>query len=55
MPHYVYILRSIKDQKYYTGETENVQNRLNYHNAGKQRSTKNRTPFNIVLVEEYYI
>ncbi len=40
MPHYVYILRSLKDGKYYIDETSNVEARLNFHNSGQQRSTK---------------
>ena len=53
MPHYVYILQSKKDNKYYIGESADVYARLAYHNAGKQRSTKNRIPFVIVLIEEH--
>ena len=39
MPYYVYILRSLKDKKYYIGSTSNVEARLKFHNAGLQRST----------------
>ena len=53
MPHYVYILKSLKDSKYYIGETANVQARLDFHNNGQQRSTKNRIPFELIKVEEY--
>jgi len=53
MPHYVYILQSVKDHKYYIGETHDVIARLAFHNAGKQRSTKTRIPFKLVLVEEF--
>ena len=52
MPHYVYILQSLKDHKYCIGETHDVEARLKFHNAGRQRSTKNRIPFKIILVEE---
>ena len=51
--HYVYIIRSVKDGKYYIGETSDIITRLNYHNSGKQRSTKSRIPFELVLSEEY--
>ena len=51
MPHYVYILQSLKDRKYYVGETADVNARLIFHNSGKQRSTKNRIPFQLVLSE----
>ena len=50
---YVYILRSLKDEKYYIGSTSNVESRLAYHNFGKQRSTKNRIPFELVYFESY--
>ena len=53
MSHYVYILQSLKDQRYYIGETCDVEARLHFHNSGKQRSTKSRIPFRLILVEEY--
>ncbi len=53
MPHYVYILQSLKDKKYYIGETEDVDARLLFHNAGRQRSTKNRIPFILILSEQF--
>ena len=53
MPHYVYILQSEKDKKYYIGETSDAAARLLFHNTGKQRSTRNRIPFIIILVEQF--
>ena len=53
MPHYVYILQSQKDNKFYIGETHDVGARLAFHNAGKQRSTKSRIPFILILVEAF--
>jgi putative endonuclease len=53
MSHFVYILQSLKDSKYYIGETSDVEARLCFHNAGLQRSTKHRRPFKIVLIEVY--
>jgi putative endonuclease len=55
MPHYVYILKSLKDNKYYIGETTDVDKRLIYHNSGLQRSTKFRIPFILIHVEIYTI
>ena len=49
--YYVYILRSLKDGKYYIGSTHDVTARLNYHNAGLQRSTKYRIPFELIYTE----
>ena len=51
MPHFVYILKSIKDGGYYVGETKNVSARLHFHNAGLQKSTRNRTPWEVIHVE----
>ena len=49
--YYVYILKSLKDNKYYIGSTSDLQARLAYHNAGLQRSTKHRIPFEMVYHE----
>ncbi len=54
MPNYIYILQSLKDGKYYIGSTADVTARLNFHNAGLQRSTKSRIPFKLILSEEYF-
>ena len=53
MSHYVYILQSLKDKRYYIGETIDVAARLLFHNSGKQRSTRHRVPFIIVITEEF--
>jgi len=53
MSHYVYILQSTKDNRYYIGETTDVAARLIFHNNGNQRSTKSRIPFRLVLTEKY--
>ena len=52
MSHWVYILQSEKDHKYYIGSTSNVEKRLLYHNKGLQRSTKHRIPFKLIYTEE---
>ena len=53
MSHYVYILQSLRDGKYYIVETANVESRLSFHNAGKQRSTKHRIPFRLIFSENF--
>jgi len=52
--YYVYIIKSRKDKKFYTGITNNLERRLKEHNQGKKstRSTKNRGPFDLVYFEE---
>lgn len=51
--HFVYILRSDKDQRLYVGMTHDLQKRLAAHNAGSVRSTKNRRPFSLLYSEEF--
>ncbi len=45
MSYYTYILKSLKDERYYYGHTFDIENRLKTHNSKKVRSTKSRTPF----------
>lgn len=53
MPFAVYILQSITNGRYYIGSTNNVSNRLTYHNSGKVISTKAYIPWKLVKVEEF--
>jgi len=49
--HYVYVLMSLKDRDFYTGYTQDIQNRIRLHNCGKVGSTRNRTPFLLIYWE----
>ncbi len=40
----VYILYSQSTSKYYTGQTDNLENRLKRHNSGLSLSTKSGKP-----------
>ena len=51
MKYYVYILQSQKDQKFYTGYTNNLKRRLEEHNNAQVKSTKNRRPLKLVYYE----
>jgi putative endonuclease len=51
--HYSYILKSLKDRKFYYGHTLDLQERLKNHNNGKVRSTKGRRPLELVYSEEF--
>ncbi len=51
--HYVYILRSQRNGRFYTGVTEDVARRLEQHNAGGVKATKYIRPMDIVHLEEY--
>ncbi len=50
---YVYVLQSLKDQKMYTGYTNNLKRRLSEHNEGQNISTRNRRPLQLVYYEAY--
>jgi putative endonuclease len=50
---YVYLLKSLKDSKYYIGQTNDIQKRLVLHNSGMVISTKSRKPFILVGYETY--
>lgn len=49
----VYILQSLKDKKTYTGYTNNLENRLEYHNSGRVKATKNRRPLEVLFAESF--
>ena len=46
--YFVYVLRSLKDGLFYTGFTQDLENRLKIHNKGFVKSTKNRIPFELI-------
>ncbi len=48
---YVYVIRSKKDGKMYTGYTRDLRKRLTRHNAGYVTSTKGRRPFELIYYE----
>jgi putative endonuclease len=48
---YVYVLRSVSDNRFYVGFTKNLTGRLQAHNAGLVSSTKRRVPFELVYWE----
>jgi len=49
----VYILKSDITNKYYIGFTSNIKNRLQNHNSGGTKSTKNGKPWKLIYQEEY--
>ncbi len=48
---FVYVLRSVGVDWFYTGQTENLKARLKQHNAGKTKSTKGYRPLELVYFE----
>ena len=51
--HTVYVLKSLIDNKLYIGCTSDIENRIDYHNKGKVKSTKHRRPLILIYKEEY--
>ena len=49
----VYILKSLKNSRYYVGHSEDITNRLKRHNKGLIRSTRNGRPWELVYFEDY--
>ena len=50
---YTYILKSLKDNKYYIGCTGNLEQRIAQHNIGATTSTKHRRPFVLIYSERF--
>ena len=46
--YYTYILHSETVGRYYTGSSEDVEERLRRHNAGHTKSTRGKGPWTIV-------
>lgn len=51
MVHFVYVLQSQKDYKFYTGYTKNLKLRLEQHQKGNVESTKNRGKLQLIYFE----
>ena len=50
---YVYIIYSKRRDRYYIGQTENIEKRIKEHNAGYTKSTKCGKPWELKYHEEY--
>ncbi len=51
--YFAYILKSLKDNKYYYGSAGDIKSRLKQHNFGKVRSTKSRIPLILHYSEQF--
>ncbi len=51
--YYVYALRSLKDYKFYLGFTSDLKRRLQEHNRGKNVSTAQRLPLELIFYEAF--
>ena len=50
---YVYIIHSPHWQRYYVGSAEDVEKRLQQHNAGKSASTRAGMPWELIHTESF--
>ena len=51
--YYVYILRSLKNGRLYTGSTNDLERRLKEHNLGLSKYTKSTKPFRLIHYENF--
>jgi len=51
--YYLYILQSEATGRFYIGQTQDVSERLVYHNANYSKSLKNRGPWRLVYTEAF--
>jgi len=51
--YFVYAIKSLKRNYLYVGLTNNLERRLNEHNAGYEKTTKAYLPFKIVHWETF--
>ena len=49
--HYVYVLRSKRDSKFYIGSTNDLKRRVKEHQHGKNASTAKRLPLKLIYFE----
>jgi len=50
---HVYILRSLKNGRSYTGSTADIDRRLQEHNSGQCHATRFCRPFEIIFLETF--
>ncbi len=54
MPYYVYVLKSLRNGKRYVGSTSKApQVRLQEHNGGSNRWTRQNGPFELIYYEQH--
>ena len=51
--YFIYVLRSLRTGRHYTGFAEDPMQRLGQHNKGITKSTKNRGPWELVYQETF--
>jgi putative endonuclease len=49
---WVYVLRSLKDGRFYIGSTPDIEDRLKRHSEGRVKATQHRRPLELVYSEK---
>ncbi len=52
MQYHLYILESLHNGQFYIGQTQNLDKRLEKHNRGYVKSTKNKRPWKFLFTFE---
>ena len=50
---FVYVLKSLRNNRLYTGSTNNLERRLHEHNSGQTKYTSYAGPFELIYQETY--
>jgi len=50
---YMYIIKSLNFDSYYTGQCSDIKIRLERHNGGHSKSTKAKAPWKLIYFEEF--
>ena len=50
---FVYVIKSSRTGRYYTGSCSNIEKRLRDHNSSRVISTKNKGPYRLIHKEEF--
>ena len=53
MAYYLYIIQSDRDDSFYIGTTQNLDERILRHNHGQSKYTKTKRPWKLVFYEEH--
>ena len=51
--YYVYVLRSLKNGRLYTGSTDTIERRMSEHNTGQSIYTRSTRPFELIHSEQF--
>jgi putative endonuclease len=51
--YFTYIIKSIKTNKLYIGQTEKLERRLTEHNSNQSKSTKGKGPWELIFTKGF--